>query len=57
MKWLNRLISNLIYGGNPKSPGEDLLVKANTILIDVCKLLITLSTGVVGISISLQKQF
>ena len=34
-------------------PGEELLVRANTILIDICKLLITLSTGVVSISISL----
>lgn len=48
--------SRPLYKGTPESPGDELLVRANTILIDICKLLITLSTGVVSISISLTKQ-
>jgi hypothetical protein len=51
----DRWISSKLYNGDLESPGDDLLMKANTILIDVSKLLITLSTGVVGISISLLK--
>ncbi|MFT3705127.1 MAG: hypothetical protein QM802_22360 [Agriterribacter sp.] len=49
------LFSRPVYKGAPESPGEEFLVKANTILVDICKLLITLSTGTVGISISLTK--
>ena len=51
--FFDRWFSRPIYDGLPQSPGEELLVRANTILIDICKLLITLSTGVVSISISL----
>ena len=53
ISFFDRWFSRPIYDGLPQSPGEELLVRANTILIDICKLLITLSTGVVSISISL----
>ena len=53
ISFFDRWFSKPIYDGLPQSPGEELLVRANTILIDICKLLITLSTGVVSISISL----
>ena len=51
----DRLFSLPIYNGELQSPGDDILMKANTILIDISKLLLTLSTGVVGISVSLKK--
>lgn len=56
LSFFDRWFSRPIYNGTPESPGEELLIRANTILIDTCKLLITLSTGAVSISISLTKQ-
>jgi hypothetical protein len=55
LRLFDRWFSSLIYGRDLKSPGDDILMKANAILIDTSKLLMTLSTGVVGISISLKK--
>jgi hypothetical protein len=49
-KWF----SGKIYRGELKSPGEEILMKANAILVDICKQLITLSTGIVGLSITLK---
>lgn len=57
MSFFDRWFSKPVYNGTPESPGEDLLFKANSILVDVCKLLLTLSTVVVSISISLTKQY
>ncbi|HEX5025650.1 MAG TPA: hypothetical protein VFV68_10275 [Agriterribacter sp.] len=51
----DRWFSSRLYDGDLESPGDDILMKANAILIDTSKLLITLGTGIVGISISLKK--
>ena len=53
LSFFDRWFSRPVYNGIPESPGEDFLVRANTVVIDISKLLITLSTGVVSISISL----
>lgn len=51
----DRWFSSRVYDGDLESPGDEILMKANAILIDTSKLLITLSTGIVGISVSLKK--
>jgi len=50
-----RSYSKFIYDENADY-SEDKLIKANDIVIDIAKLLISLSTGIVTISITLQKE-
>lgn len=56
LSFFDRWFSSPIYNGDIESPGDDILMKANAILIDTSKSIITLSIVIVGISISMKKE-